>query len=76
MTQNFNVKYDLEEKIGDFLKEEFLANRLKIERAQEIAEAVRSLEGKDRKNLNLRIAQLGEQFPEIRKIVVDFLVSL
>ena len=67
---------DLKEEVGSFIKGEYLAEKMTIERAQEIAEAVTGLSKVMPQNLNLEIARLGQRFPEINQIIVKYLASI
>lgn len=70
------MKPDLKEFVGSFIKNEYLANRITIERAQEIADEVVGLDKTLPQNLNLEIAKLGQKYPEINLVVVKYLASI
>jgi len=70
------MNQELRDVVGNFIKEEYLAGRMNIERAQEIAESVMSLSKVMPQNLNLEIAKLGQKFPEINQVIVKYLASI
>lgn len=70
---------DLRAEAGNFLKKEYLAKRINIERVQEIIVRLESaLKTKpiQSQKAHYALAQAGTEYPEINTIIVNYLASL
>ncbi|MCX6784043.1 MAG: hypothetical protein NT141_03160 [candidate division WWE3 bacterium] len=69
---------DLKTVVGEFIKTEYLENRMTVERAQEIAEATVDLDKIERSDLNFKahVVNLALLFPEIDKVIEKYFATI